>query len=44
VNTTATINTIARYEARDAVKAALRAQGLRLSEYAPRDITVLAQA
>ena len=43
MNTTAAINTIARYEARDAVKAALRAQGLKLRDYAPRDITMLAQ-
>jgi len=44
VNTTAAINIIARYEARDAVKAALRAQGLKLRDFAPRGITVLVQA
>ena len=44
MNTIAAINVIARYEARDAIKAALRAEGHRLSEYAAHDITVLAQA
>jgi len=44
MNPIAAINTIARYEARDAVKAALRAQGHKLRDYAPREITVLAQA
>ena len=43
MNTTAAINIIARYEARDVVKAALRAQGHKLRDYAPREITVLAQ-
>jgi len=40
----AAIATIARCEARDAIKAELKAQGHKLSEYAPRDITKLAQA
>ena len=44
MNTTAAINTIARYEARDAIKAALRAEGHKLRDYAPCEITMLAQA
>jgi len=43
MNTKAAINTIARCEARDAVKAELKAQGHKLSEWAPREITKLAQ-
>jgi len=42
MNSKAAINTIARYEARDAVKAELRAQGHKLRDYAPREITLLA--
>jgi hypothetical protein len=44
MNTNAAIITIAKCIARDAVEDQIRAQGYKLRDYAPRDITKLAQA